>query len=587
MNRRPHRRQAALRLWLLATLLLVGCGSAAPPTAITQTAAPPSGSATPSGTVASLLPSSTAAASGSPRPALTSRMSGLVLDTPQREGGVMNYGMYDPEIYSPIAGYWNEAIQVIYQSLVELHPRTLEPVPSLAESWQSNADFTTWTVKLREGVTWHDGKPFTAQDVKFTFDIHLNPAGPSADVARLTQVLKATVVVDPLTIRFELHGPSTDFVLRYMADYAIVPTHLLRDVPVDKLAEHPHFTGADAQAVIGTGPFRFQERGEGVIRTVRYDDYWEGRPILDAIVFHIVEDPAEGERELRAGTIDVFDDLDSSALRTFANSQIATYLEPEGSLRNIAFNLDPSKTPLFQDRRVRQALFHAINREAIGQVAEDGIPRVPSGILPPGSTLDNPEGVTVRYAYDPERAAALLEEAGWRLGSDGIRAKDGTRLAFSLYIPAGDSARKLMAAELEQYWRAVGVEVKVVAEHYQALNERIFKTRDFETVFRTYWTPMYAPNQLSLLGCRSSEAEFNIMRYCNTEVDSLFTQVEREVDLSKRVVLYTAIENQVMTDLPLIPLNYSTELVGYNTRLRNYGRSPSSIINAHLWWVKQ
>lgn len=564
---------------LLACVLVAGCSSSPPSPAANPTAAPAAENTT--------APAANAAEpTAAPGDTTEFRVPGFTIVPPQSQGGTVIHGVGEPDSYSPIDSYWTPVNEVIYGGLIDLHPTTYAPGPSLAESWEHSDDYSVWTVRLREGVTWHDGQPFTADDVKFTYDLLMNPDGPSQDVGYVTTYLAATTVVDRYTVEFRAASPTADFLPLVLTDFRIAPAHILRDVPLGEMLQHPHFTGDDPAAVIGTGPFRFQERGDGFVRLVRYDDYWEGPPILDEIIFRFIEDTTAAETQLQSGELDIFNDLDPSALRKFANSDITTVLDPGGAMRHILFNLDPEQTTLFQDVRVRQALALAIDREAMTLAAEDGVARVGPGIVPPDSTLYNPEGVTTRYDYDPERAAALLDEAGWVVGADGVRAKDGDRLAFTLHIPGDDATRQIMAEAMQEYWRAIGVAITIAPEDGSALDERVYEAGDFEAVLETLSTAMFAPDQFYFLGCASSGADANASGYCNPEVDELFKQAITEGDLERRRALYSQIENLVMADLPILPLNFSTEIYGYNNRVHNYATSYSGIFNAHTWWVE-
>ncbi|HMM43006.1 MAG TPA: ABC transporter substrate-binding protein, partial [Thermomicrobiales bacterium] len=174
---------------------------------------------------------------------------------------------------------------LIFESLIAINPFTLEPVGLLAEAWESNETLDVWTLYLRDGVTWHDGEPFTANDVKFTYELHMNPDSGSSYTSDISSKIKSVDVIDDLTVQFTLNQPLVDF-LADLGVYNIVAQHIWGDTPAADVKQDGGATGQDPARVVGTGPFMFKEWITGDHATaVRNDNYWNGAPALDEYIY--------------------------------------------------------------------------------------------------------------------------------------------------------------------------------------------------------------------------------------------------------------------------------------------------------------
>ena len=199
---------------------------------------------------------------------------------------------------------------------------------------------------------------------------------------------------------------------------------------------------------------------------------------------------------------------------------------------------------------MRRALAHALDREALARSFYSGLATVARGTLPPPSFAYAPEQVRSGYAYDPGRAEALLEEAGWRRGPDGIRVKDGLRLQFTLWTNSGSLLREALAQAIQEAWRAIGVEATPRAEEWGALLARLNESREFETFLLGFsWDA--DPDQSAMWSSRAFPPNgFNLGQYASAEVDALLERGLSELDPQRRTAIYAEMQDQVLDDLP-------------------------------------
>jgi peptide/nickel transport system substrate-binding protein len=393
-------------------------------------------------------------------------------------------------------------------------------------------------------------------------------------------------VVDPLTVAFTLPQPYSDFAVD-VASYGIVAEHVWDDVAPADVANDPGATGEDASRVVGTGPFVFEEwiTNDHATATAN-EDYWGGAPHLDEYIYKVVPDSTAGIQQLRTGEIDWFSGVPGASVKDLEGADVEVAVAESLSFSFYGYNMDAEKTPLFQEPAVRQALLYALDREAMIDAISEGYGTVAIGTMPLLSWAYNPDGIENDYAYDPDRARDLLDEAGWVAGSDGAREKDGERLAFSMYADSSNPTASAYVTAMQEFWAEIGVEMTPQLEPFPSLVERISVTFDYETFLIGFeWG--VAPDQSAMFACDSYEAGFNVMRYCNEEVDALLEEALSEPDQTARVDMYTEYQNLLLEDLPAAILNFPQSIDGYTTRVHNlYPSSINARFNAETWWVE-
>ncbi|MDR6903570.1 ABC transporter substrate-binding protein [Rhizobium miluonense] len=438
----------------------------------------------------------------------------------------------------------------------------LNPQPLLAKQWSISDDGLRYTFRLREGVKWHDGKPFTADDVVFSIktlkDVH--PRGRNTFL-NLVEI----ETPDPLTAILVLSKPAPYLITALAASESpIVPRHLYEGT---KVAENPVNL-----APVGTGPFKFKEwvRGSHIVYE-RNPDYWDQpRPYLDQLIVRFIPDAAARSIAIETGEIDLapstpvpLSDLDR--LKGVASLAFETrgYQYSNGVSR-IEFNLE---RPVFKDVRVRRAFAHVIDRKVIRNTINYGYGEPIPGPINPNLAKWFVADLKT-YPIDLAAAEKLLDEAGHPRGSDGVR----LRLNLD-YVPSGEPYSR-GSEYIRQALAKIGVEVTVRAQDFATYTKRIYTDRDFDFAYegmsnlfdptvgvqRLYWSKNFKP------GVPFS----NGSAYSNPKVDALLEAAAIEVDPQKRVEQWREIQKILVEDLPALDIVSQPELTIYNKRIADH-----------------
>lgn len=449
----------------------------------------------------------------------------------------------------------------IFDGLVTFD-RDARPQPQLALSWETAPDALSTTLKLRPGVKWHDGQPFSSADVAYSLTevwkkLHSRGRSTFATV-------EAVETPDPLTVVLRLARPAPYLISALGSpESQVVPRHIY--------AGKDYLTNPAGNAPIGTGPFRFAEwrRGE-FIRLERNPDYWQpGAPKLDAIVYKLFSDPAAVAAALETGEIQVTTSgqatlSDVKRIQALPGIRITERDSSfTGALGVFEFNLD---RPQLRDPRVRHAFAHAIDKRFLLDKVWHGYGKIEHSAIPAALTAFHDPGVA-RYDYDPAKATALLDAAGLVPDAQGIR----LRLTHDP-APTGEIYGK-SAYAIRDNLRRVGIDLQIRSSDLAGFLKRVYKDRDFDTVQygassgpdpaigtqRFYWSKSYAPGV----------AFSNASHYASPEVDSLLERAQQETDLAVRKALYAQFQRLVAADLPRIPLISSTPLVISDRRVKD------------------
>ncbi len=538
------------------------------------------------------LPSRLAAAQETP--AIDATLTpDIAIEPAQHEGGTLIHGAAAdvnsimPHTFdSPVSVH---ALSLVYESLNTKDPQTGEPVGVLAESWEQAEDGVTWTFKLHDGVTWHDGEPFDADDVKFSFDLYANPETGSFVVALMEDLIASVEVVDPLTVRFVAKEPFVDFPLLATVDRLIMAEHVLGPVPPADLNAGPITSGAQPEMIVGTGPFTYVEWTPlDKLVVARNDAYWGGAPHLDQIIWRYISDHAAITSLLRSGDIDVAWIDTIGSVSELEGGDLNLLYFPVGPWINLMWiNLDPEKSTLLSDVRVRQALMYGLDREAAVKADGLGLGTVANSILPPVFPAGGADRVTVRYPYDPEKANALLDEAGWAMGADGVREKEGQQLAFNLWYATNWPPSESWVVVAQEQWRQIGVQATPTSEQDPQLVARASETYDFDALFWDWgWV---TPDLTDIFACASYPGRQNRTKYCNPAVDELLAAARVERNPERRGELNAELQDLILTDLPMLPSHFGYGLVAVNKRVHNFVKGPFSdwgMPNAQDIWME-
>ena len=491
-------------------------------------------------------------------------------ETPERrEGGTIIYDVRQEgsHLVPPFSSFSTviEPTVAFFSGLTQ-PGADLTPEPDLAESWEENEDGTHYVFHLREGVTFHDGQPFTANDVKFTWELIAHPenlssaqlfsffqpiTGAQAFRDGEAEEIEGITVVDDLTVEVKLDQPWAPF-LTIGSNQYIVPRHILGEVPVSEILEHEY-----ARNPVGTGPFRFVawQAGDSYIGEA-FEDYYAGRPAADTLVLRTsgLDDngiiTALRSGELNAGKISLVG-LDSLE----GDPSIQIRQGPGLENRYIEFNL---AKPLFQDVNVRKALSYALRRQELVDAIWQGRATIYNSPFP--YDWDVTKTDTTLYDNDPEEAARLLDEAGWTLGDDGIREKDGEKFSFTLHTQSQD-----WPLVIQQQWREAGIDAQVEYLDFPTLQSQFYTTEVFDAI--AMWVPYsyYTDPHYALPGYFLSANNRN--SYENPKSDELIMAAASTVDREERVRLYHEWQEVIAQDVPHLWIGNPDEVTAYSAGL--------------------
>ena len=441
----------------------------------------------------------------------------------------------------------------IHNGLIELD-ENFEPQPVLATALpEVTEDGLTYTFTLREGVLFHDGTEFTSADVKYTYEWYMNPdnAAVSANYFALVESVEAP---DPYTVIVNMSQPNAAF-FGQVADTFIVPAAYHSEVGEDAYKGAP----------IGTGPFKLREWRAAEFTVVEaFDDHFRGRPHLDSIRMNIVPEASVRTIALETGDADssVWPLVTEDDLRLTESGEFTSYVTSALAVNHFPLN---NEHPALSDKRVRQALMFAIDRQSIIDDIFGGAATMATGNLSPAMgefyTADVPE-----YPYDPERAAALLDEAGWVLGDDGMRAKDGEPLSFTITVITGDQVRRPEAEVVQSYLLEAGIDVQIEEAPVATILEQMPAGELDASLFNwTYGGDDGDPDASTVL---ASDAPNNFSQFRNERIDELLTLGLTETDPAARPAIYHEIQQIVAEEVPFLFIMFLDWFNHFSSRVK-------------------
>lgn len=476
----------------------------------------------------------------------------------------------------------------IYESLLDWEGAEMKPVPGLAASWTQSEDGKTFTFKLREGVKWHDGEPFTSEDVKFSVESIIRPYHSRGGA--LFGDVEAIETPDPLTVVFKLKAPIPYFLKGFQPSEApMMPKHKFAGIDLTKAASVRQADVLTKQPV-GTGPFKLKEwqRGSHIILE-RNPTYWRaGLPYLDQVILRVLPDGAARAIAVEKGEVDL---APQSALPEPELQRLSKLPALETSEKG-AEALGPNmwlevnlREPPLSDLRVRQAISMALDRSKIIDVIWYGYGK--PGIGPIVSSDPNFFNKKLKpYVYDPRRAAQLLDEAGFKRGADGVR----FRMTFH-GLPYGESWTRL-AEYVKQELGKLGIVVELKSTDLAGFLKAVYGDWAYQvaSLFQHNYADPTIGVERSYLSSniRQGAAFMNSMGYRNARVDELFAQAKRELDPAKRKAQFDEIQQIIHDEQPVIYLMEMQYVHIWNKRVQGLITNGISMYSpwAAVWKAK-
>ena len=540
---------------------------------------------------------------------------GLGLE-PGTVGGTLTMALPDQPprffYYGEISNVSQLLSQQIFDSLVEFDLETYELVPGLAESWEISEDGTEYTFHLREGVTWHDGEPFTADDVIFTYEqIITNPEARAGDAAQFVYTIDGQQenvtfeAIDDMTVRMTLPAPSAAFLLQQR--FFIMPEHRLRDVSVAGGADPADIntawpTDVDLSEVVGTGPYRLTDYTPGQQVTLqRNENYWKvdstgtQLPYIETIQYLIVRGTEAETAQFLAGNLDVlnisgaqFPDFKSREVQG-ADFRVVASEALFGSPPHLAFNFDVENEALaeaFSSVDFRRAMEYAVDRQRVVDDVYNGLAQIPGTPTAPADGTFYVDTTDIMRDFSLDAAAAALDELGYTdTNGDGTRnLTDDQELEFTLTYSADSSVMTDIATILQNDFSQIGVQVNLqgiqgstlvstaLAGDYEAIVVAFGNQPDPE-LRKPIWQPggsLYYWHRATQPAEPGGEPNFEVMEDWEQRIYEIFEQAATMTDQSARVDLYAEWQRLNAENVPVIMIAKPFNIAAAYNEVQNF-----------------
>ncbi|WP_432737588.1 peptide-binding protein [Maridesulfovibrio sp. FT414] len=454
--------------------------------------------------------------------------------------------------------------------------KDIELVPEAAESFEILEGGKLLRFKLREDIRWFDGKPLTAEDVEFTYKMMIDPNTPTAYAGDFQNIKEFR-----LTGKYSFEVRYDKVFARSLITWAsdILPKHILESENLNETRYR--------REPVGAGPYKLKEwvPGRRLVLEAN-DDYFEGRPYIDQIVYRIIPDLSTQFLELKSGAVDtmgltpqqyLFQTSGGDWDRNFQKFKYLSF-----SYAYLGFNME---SPFFKDVRVRKAINYAIDKEEIVKGVLLGLGYPAMGPYKPGTWVYNDK--LKPYGYQPEKARALLKEAGWvDTDGDGIIDRDGKPFSFTIITNQGNTLRIKSATIIQNRLKGVGIDVKIRTLEWAAfLNDFILKGRFDATVLG--WNILQDPDIYSVWhSSKAVPGGLNFIKYKNSELDELLEKGRSTLDQAERKVIYDRIQEIMHEEQPYCFLYVPMALPVYQKRIKGLEVAPAGLdYNANEWWI--
>lgn len=475
---------------------------------------------------------------------------------------------------------------VKYDESLHLVPDIIEAIPSI-ENGGISEDHLSYTYRLRKDAYWHDGQPVTSADVKFTYEIIMNPR-VNVESREGWDSVELVETPDDHTVVFHLKHPYPDFVGETFYDESVLPKHVLES----DTGEEFHSSKFHHRP-IGSGPFKFKQWMNGSHLIVERNDLYYGEgPYLDEIIFKFIPDENSLLVQLKTGEIDLFHRADINFfndLKTIPG--IKVYQTPMMMYEHIDFN---TEHPILNDKRVRRAISYATNKKQIADRVYNGLVEVANLDEFPSSKYFNADAAA-KARFNALEARRLLRDAGWvDTDGDGILEKEGKDLALTITTTSGQVNRKRTQLVLMEQYRDVGIDLSIRNYNSTVLygtyqDGGILKRGKFDLAMYAWLSsPEPATKEALYSSYNIPPKGQNNPRFRHERISQLLQQGSNELDEANRIAIYHEISNILVDEAPVIPIFWYTSLNPCTTRLKNFKPNPTQSAdtwNAATWYL--
>ena len=499
-----------------------------------------------------------------------------------RTGGTVVIGLLgDPETLNPLVSTSvesKEIINLIYPRLLEEQADFISFEPQLARAWDFSSDSLALTFSLRDDVVWQDGEPFTAADVRFTWELEIDTTIAWAS-RHLKERIRDVEVIDDYTVTFHFDN-RYPYQLMDANDGVILPKHIVERIPRNEFR-----TSDFGRNPVGAGPFKLARWVPGqYVELERNPLYFDKeRPHLDRVVYRIVPDMTTLVTQLKTGEIDCLEAIPNDALPAIKTDHpdIEIYRYPSRDYVFVAWNL---QDPLFANREIRRALAMAVNIPEMIETLWGGMAEPMDSPMHPILWAHDPSMRPV--AFDPDGAREILSRSGWvDTDGDGFVEQDGVRFEFEMTTNQGNQLRADIATMCQEYFRRIGIAAKPRTMEWNTFIQRVI-AGEFDSCVLGWGVGTRADLTNLWRSTSRPPGGQNVSRYANSEVDSLIDLARNTVTTRDARPLWHRCQRVIYDDQPFLFLAVPHDVVGLNGRF--CGVEPNAIgffVNLPEWYI--
>lgn len=452
--------------------------------------------------------------------------------------------------------------------------------PALAERWE-RVDALTWRFHLRPGARWHDGRPVTAEDVRFSFATFSDSTLHSVAEPYLAGRVQV-VPIDSATFTVRFTEPSPEQLYDATYHVRVIPKHVWEGTPIDSWA-----ADTSTARLVGSGPFRVERWERGQFLVLAADSAARETPGLRRVIWRFTADPDAALNLVLSHEADLLETAigPERVSRAAADSTVRLISYPSAAYGFLGFNLQDRERrrphPILEDRHTRRALALGVNRSVLARSVFGDDAKAPPGPMSRLLWIWSDEIRTL--PYDTAAAADSLEAAGWRRGADGVRRREARRLAFDILVPTTSGSRRQLAVQLQEAWRRLGAEVTVTAVDFPVFQERLGQGR-FDSYIGA-WLDEPSPRSLADQWSRSGWDAINYGRYASPTFDSLLAAAGSESERDRAAELYRRAMETLNADAPAIFLYAPANTAVVSRRIGNVRIDPFSWASGLREWT--